>query len=173
MTDYLHRAIMETLGNPACIGERSSHLVDHLLAFIGERCRQPANHRINHLGRHSGTLGKRLVGIDRVRRMPFAGEDAHYKFALTRTQRKVPRVEIPDERSHRFYKLRVAHPDLQRGAGERGAGLEPFSIDRWAIGLLLLRRVLVRANLGEASNGSAAPVTLLSCRLVAIFPALV
>src|SRR6266849_10474816 len=42
MTEHLHPAIVETLGNPTRISECGSHLVDHLLAFICERGRQPA-----------------------------------------------------------------------------------------------------------------------------------
>src|SRR5260370_9305668 len=43
MTEYLHRAIVENLGNPTRRSERGSHLEDHLLSFIYQRVRQHAN----------------------------------------------------------------------------------------------------------------------------------
>src|SRR5689334_3492904 len=83
----------------------------------------------------------------RVRRMPFAVDDADGDLALTLGKRVMAGMEMGAERSRSLRQLGVVDPDLARPA-ELAADL-----DHGVITLLLLRRHLLVRNLGVPAKG--------------------
>src|SRR5713101_3878130 len=146
MAQRLDRAVIEPLRYPARITEANCHLVDDLLALVGERSRQARQDRLDLVVRQPGRLAGPFVRIGRVGRMPFAVDDAHGDLALALAER-VARAEMRTKLPHHLGQLGVVHIDLVR------AGQPAARLDQRAIALLLLRRHLVVRDLGIAAKG--------------------
>src|ERR1700751_2876015 len=82
-----------------------------------------------------------------VCRMPFAVDDADGDLALALGKREMPGMEMGAERSRSLRQLGVMDPDFARPA-ELTADL-----DQKAIALLLLRRHLLKGDLGVTAKG--------------------
>src|SRR5216684_2528601 len=99
MAEGFDRAVIEPLRHPARIGEARRHLVDDLLAFVGERGRQAREYRLDLVVRQPGRLAGPFVRIGRVGRMPFAVDDADGDLALALAlAKRVAGAEMRPER---------------------------------------------------------------------------
>src|SRR5215469_9894032 len=85
--------------------------------------------------------------IGRIGRMPFAVDDADGDFALALGKRVMAGMEMGAERPRRPRQLWIVHPDLARPSDAAA------DLDQRAITLPLLRRHLVKGDLGVTAKG--------------------
>src|SRR5579862_7560826 len=113
MPQCLHRAVVQSPRGPARIRQANRHLVDELLALVGERRREAREHRLDLVGREADLLAAPLMRGGGVGRMPFAVDDDDGDLALALGQRISAGVEMRAQRRRRLYELWIMHPDLR------------------------------------------------------------
>ena len=145
MAERFDRAVVKPLRDPTRVRQTNRHLIDDLLALVGERGRQAAQHRLDLVGRQPHFLAAPLMRRGRVGRTPFAVDDDDGDFALA--ERIVAGVKMAAVRRRDLRQLRVVHPNLV-GSAERPAGF-----DREPVALLLLGGHLVIGDFGVAAEG--------------------